>query len=167
MSLDPTTGATPGGRSRLRLMGAVSASLLLFALAQPPAPAHGQPLSSTPTITALRTGTAGSPAEARMLLQAVWTEPSLTMARAAVLAARPSEVTTGDHHTTTIAGIPAPIAAPVGAIILVLVIVVAIAARTRHRPDDQNRASFDPEDYPCPGRPNREAQRPSLDGNTP
>jgi hypothetical protein len=141
----PTTGATPGGRSRLRGVGAVLATLLLLVLALPPAPAHGQPLSLTPAITALRTGTAGPPAEAPMLPPATRTGPGLTTAGSALLAASPSRGATPGHHAM-VAGIPAPLAVAVGGVLLVLVIVLVVAAFTRHRPDDEGRVFFDLEE---------------------
>ena len=102
--LDPTTsttaGATPRLRSRLRLAGAALATLLLLGLAQLPAWAHDQLLSSTPAdgkaVTAL-------PPEIVLTLSEA---PLATGAQVVITAADGSMIPTGtasvDEATATV-----------------------------------------------------------------
>ena len=131
VGLAQTAGAKPTRRSRLRVTGVVLAMLLLLVLAQLPAAAHGQLLSSTTstTPTVPRPGAAPSPSEVQMLVRA---DLSSSSAVSAVSAVRSSEAATSDHHPTVV-GVPTPLAVPVGAIILVLVVLLMITALTRHR----------------------------------
>lgn len=114
--LDPTTsttsGATPRLRSRLRLAGAALATLLLLGLAQPPAWAHDQLLSSTPAggnaVTAL-------PPEIVLTLSEA---PLATGAQVVITAADGSMVSTGtasvDEATATVT-VPVTGEGPAGA----------------------------------------------------
>ena len=55
-----------------------------------------------------------------------------------------SDATANGHHST-VAGIPAPLAISVGAIVLVLVILLAVTALTRRRCENDDRTFHDRE----------------------
>lgn len=121
------TGTKPDGRSQPPVARVLLATLLLLALAQPLALAHGQLLSSASAAPTAET-TAG---DVPVVRRAAHTDSSPAIASSA------SEPTTGDHHTT-VAGIPTPLALAVGAVTLVLVLLLLITALTRHRQEDDH-----------------------------
>ncbi|MFD2027320.1 hypothetical protein [Promicromonospora aerolata] len=125
VGLAQTEAATPTRRSRLLVTGVVLAMLLPLVLGQLLAAGHDEPLSST-TSTTPTAGVTPSPSEAQMLDRAGLRSVSV------VPAARSSEAATSEHHPT-VAGVPTPIAVPVGAIVLVLVALLAVTALTRRR----------------------------------
>lgn len=128
VGLAQTARATPTRRSRLLVTGVVLAMLLPLVLGQLLAAGHDEPLSST-TSTKPTAGVTPSPSEAPVLDRAGLKSVSVVPA---VPAARSSEATTSEHHPT-VAGVPTPIAVPVGAIVLVLVALLAVTALTRRR----------------------------------
>ncbi|GAB2484850.1 hypothetical protein GCM10027063_28440 [Promicromonospora xylanilytica] len=129
VGLAQTARATPTRRSRLLVTGVVLAMLLPLVLGQLLAAGHDEPLSST-TSTKPTAGVTPSPSEAPVLDRAGLKSVSVVPVVPAVPAARSSEATTSEHHPT-VAGVPTPIAVPVGAIVLVLVALLAVTALTR------------------------------------
>ena len=125
VGLAQTEAATPTRRSRLLVTGVVLAMLLPLVLGQLLAAGHDEPLSST-TSTTPTAGVTPSPSEAQMLDRAGLRSVSVGPA------ARSSEAAPSEHHPTG-AGVPTPIAVPVGAIVLVLVALLAVTALTRRR----------------------------------